>query len=70
MNILITIHAALAGCLLVGASSHALKCWGFDPLLGHTPRLWVQSTVGAYMGGNQSMYLSHINVSLFPLLSL
>ena len=40
---------------------------------GHIPRLQVHSLVGACVGGNQSMLLSHINVSLslslFPLSS-
>ena len=30
-------------------------------------RLWVLSLGGTQMGGNQSMLLSHIDVSLYPL---
>ena len=43
---------------LVGALSHTLKGCGCDSHSGHRPRLWVQSPVGACMGGNQSMLLS------------
>ena len=38
--------------------------------LGHIPKLQVQSPVEAYMGGNQSMFLSYIDVSLPLCLSL
>ena len=37
----------------------------FEPWSGHIPRLWVRTPVGACKGGNQSMFLSHIYVSLF-----
>ena len=60
---------------LVGVLSHTPKGWGadrFDSRSGHIPRLWVQLPVGAYMGGNQSMFLSYTDASLsvFPFLSL
>ena len=38
----------------------------FNPQSGHIPRLWVQSPAGARSGGNQSMFLSCITVSLSP----
>ena len=37
---------------------------------GHIARLRVQSSLGVYTGGNQSMFLSHIGVSLSLSLSL
>ena len=43
---------------LVGAWSHKLKGCRLDSQPGHMPRLWVQSVVGACVGGNQSMLLS------------
>ena len=49
---------------LSGAWSHAAKGWGFDSWSGHMPRLKVQSPVGAHIGGNQSVFLPHIDVSL------
>ena len=48
---------------LVGASSHNQNC-GFDPHSAHIPRLQDQCPVRACMGGNQSMYLSPIDVFL------
>ena len=36
----------------------------FDSQSGHVCGLWVQSPVRAYAGGNLSMFLSHIDVSL------
>ena len=51
---------ALAGVAqLIGALSCTLKVGGLIPS-GHIPSLWV----GVCMGGNQSMFLSHIDVSL------
>ena len=57
---------------LVGASSCTPKGCRFDSQSGQIPRLWVQAPVGEHLGGNQSMFLSHIDVclSLFLLLSL
>ena len=44
--------------------SHKAKgCW-FDPQSGHMPGLWVQSPVGVCMISNQSVFMSHTNVSL------
>ena len=37
----------------------------FDSWSGHLPRLWVLSLAGARAGGNWSMFLSHMDVSLF-----
>ena len=34
------------------------NCCRFHPQSGHIPRLQVQSSIGAWMGGNQSMSLS------------
>ena len=42
----------------------------FDSQSGHIPRLQVQSLVRVHTRGNQSMFLSHINVFLSPFLSL
>ena len=58
--------------LLVGASFCTAKGWGFNSQPGHIFRLQVQSPVQAHMGGNQSMFLFHIDVSLslHPFLSL
>ena len=42
----------------------------FDSWSGHIPRLQVRSPVRAHMGGNQLMFLSHIDVSFSPVLSL
>ena len=42
-------------------------CW-FDSWSGHMPGLWVQTPVGVCTGGNWSMFVSHIDLSL--LLSL
>ena len=50
--------------LLIGTSSHTPKGCEFYPQLGHIPRLQVQSPVGQHTGGNHSMFLSHIDVSL------
>ena len=49
------------GCVL----SHKVKgcCW-FDSWSGHMLGLWVQALVEAHVRGNQSMFLSHIDVSL------
>ena len=55
---------------LVGALFCAPKGRRSKPRPGHIPRLWVQSLVGVCIRGNQSMFLSHSNVSLslpFPL---
>ena len=49
---------------LVGASPHTPKGCRFNSWSGHIPRLRVQSPVRAHTGDNQSMFLSHINVSL------
>ena len=53
-------------------SSSKPKGHRFDSRSGHMPRLLVQSPVGAHIRGNQSMFLSHIDVSLpsFPFHSL
>ena len=55
-------------CVLqfVGVLSCALRGCGFDSWWGHVPGLQVPSPVRGHMGGNQSMFLSHINVSLPP----
>ena len=42
-----------------GASFHAPKDRGFDSWSEHIPRLQVQSLLGAWMGDNQLMFLSH-----------
>ena len=55
---------------LVRALSHKLKGHRFDSQPGYKPRLQVQSLVRAHMGGNQSMFLSHIDVSLSLSLSV
>ena len=55
---------------LVGMSSSTLKVYRFHSQSGHIPRLWVQSPVRVLVGGNQSMFLSHINASLSLSLSL
>ena len=44
--------------------SCTVKDHWFNSQSGHIPALWVWSPVGACMGGSQSMFLSHINVSL------
>ena len=54
---------------LVGTLFHKPKRHRFDFQSGHTPRLRVQSPVGACTRGNQSMFLTHINV-FSPSLSL
>ena len=38
--------------------------YGFNPSSKHIPRLYVRSPIRARMGGNPSMFLSHISVSL------
>ena len=49
---------------LVGGLSHAPKgCW-FSSWSGHIPRLQVRSLAKTGMGGNQSMFLSYVSVSL------
>ena len=48
----------------VEALSHAPKGCSFDPWSGLISRLWVGSLVRVHTGGNRSMSLSHINVSL------
>ena len=48
-------HSALDSVVLFVGVSYAQKGWGFDSQLEHTPRMWVQSPVGAYKGGNQSL---------------
>ena len=40
------------------------KGCGFDSQSGHMPGLWVQSLGGVHTGGNGSMFLSHVNISL------
>nr|KAF6283102.1 hypothetical protein mPipKuh1_010192 [Pipistrellus kuhlii] len=42
---------------------HQKGC-GFNSRSGHIPRLWVRCLVGASMGGNQSISLSHCCFSL------
>ena len=49
---------------MVGASFSARKGYRFHSLLGHTPKFRVQFLVRACTGGNQSMFLSHIDVAL------
>ena len=49
---------------LLGASSHTPKGCGLDSQSGHIHRLWDQSLVGVHTEGNQSMFLSHIDLSL------
>ena len=56
-------------CGSVGwASSCKAKDLLLDPQSGHLPGLWVQSPVRVHTRSNQSMFLSHIDVSLPPLL--
>ena len=52
------------------ALSHKAKGRWFDSWSGHMPGLRLWSPVGTHTRGNQSMFLSHINVSLclLPLL--
>ena len=62
-------------CGSVGwASSHKAKGHRFDSQSGHMQGLWVRYPVGVLLRGNQSMFFSHIDVSLPlflpPLLSL
>ena len=52
---------------LVGVSSCVPKDCGFNLWSGHIPRLQIQSLVGVYMEGKQSMFLSYIDVSPHPL---
>ena len=55
-------------CSSVGWSSACeLKCHHFNSWSGHTPGLWVWSSIGAHTRGNQLMFLSHIDVSLLSL---
>lgn len=49
----------------VGVLLPTPKCCGLDFWLGHLPGLQVQSLIGARMGGNQLIFLSHIGVLLF-----
>ena len=49
---------------MVRASAHTPKGCGFDSCSEHIPRLRVRSLVGACMGGNTSMFLFHIDVSI------
>ena len=52
-------------CGSVGwASSHKVKDPGFNPQSWHMPRMEVWSMDRAHTRGKQSMFLSHINVSL------
>ena len=55
---------------LVGAPSCTPKGCGLRSRSGHIARLQVQSLVRACMGGNQYMFLFHINVCLSVCLSL
>ena len=55
---------------LVGALSLTPKGCGFDPQSGYTSRLWVLALVRVHMRGNQSMFHSHIDLSLSLSLSL
>ena len=48
----------------IRASSHTPKCFRVDSWSGHIPRLQVLSPAGEHMGGNQAMFLTHIDVSL------
>ena len=48
---------------LFGPLSHTPKGCGVDPWSGHILRLWVQSPLGVYTGGNKFMF-SHISLSL------
>ena len=42
------------------------KRWGFDSVSENIQKLQVRFPVGAHKGGNQSMFLSHLDVSLSP----
>ena len=53
-------------CGSVGASSHKPKGCKFNSWSGHMPRLWVLSLVRVHLRGNQSVFPSHIDVSLSP----
>ena len=56
---------ALAGVArMVGASSQKRKGFRFGSQTGHMPRLPARSLVWVRAGGNQSMSLPHIHVSL------
>ena len=55
---------------LVGAPSCTPKDFGFDPQSGYISRLQVWSPVRTHTGGNQLIFLSHINLSLSPPSSL
>lgn len=55
---------ALPVAQLIGASPCTLKGGGFHSQSGYMPRWRVQSWVGAHAGGNQSMFLAHIGVTL------
>lgn len=55
---------------LIGALSPAPEGCGFYPRSRHISRLQFWSLVRARMGGNQSLFLSYIAVSLYPSLSL
>ena len=48
---------------LVGVSSRTPKGWVFDSQSRHIPRLWVQSPVGAHMGGNQCFAHRYFSLS-------
>ena len=52
-------------CSVLAAWSHTLKGCRFCFWSGHVPRLQFGPWVGARTGGNWSMFLSHIDVSLF-----
>ena len=45
-------------------SSHKPKSCGFSSQSGHMPGLGVQSLIGVCTGGNQLLFLCHIDVSL------
>ena len=49
---------------MFGATSWTRKGCSLDPQSGHIPSLWVRSLVGAHIGGNRWLFLSHIDVSL------
>ena len=55
---------------LVEASSCTPRGRGFNSLSRHILGLRIQPLLGVRTGGNQSMFLSHIDVSLFLALSL
>ena len=49
---------------LAGESSYTPKDCGFDPWSGHIARLQAESPVKVHTRGNQSMFISNIDVNV------